>query len=595
MVVLARKSLLCETAANIINAIDLIALQSIFYSKKTYNDITFSDYKKAHYLEASGNKNILVIDDSKPILEFLKRKIESSEKLNFFGAESFAKAKELIAGKSFFAAIVDMELPDAKSGDALELTLENSIPSIVLTGSLDANLRAKMIAKPIVDYARKDGIENIEYVVNLLLSLEYLSNQTALIVDDSRASCRLISESFKTLLLKTVECTDPLQAIDILKENKNIKVVTLDYEMPHLNGVELAKKIRSAFSDRDIAIFGVSASNSEEIKYQFLKNGASSYFIKPIIMEEFTSKIINHMKIIEQKEKLNAYIDTMDKYIITSITDTDGKIRYVSRAFCDISGYTKEELIGQKHSMLKHPDMNQSIYKELWEAISSGKKWSGEIKNRKKDGGHYWVKANIEPIRESNGQITGYQAVRIDITDKKIIEQMSITDELTGLYNRRFFNAEIFERLEEAKTDKKCFAFFIMDVDHFKKYNDTYGHKMGDDVLRSIGKTMKEMLSLEGDVAFRLGGEEFGGLIGAKNIDEAVGSVGALREALEGLGIEHSKNTASQFVTASFGVVFIDFSGSDFDIDSERVYIMADEALYEAKESGRNRVSIAQL
>ncbi len=546
-------------------------------------------------MASSGSKNILVIDDSKPILEFLKRKIEGCEKFNFFGAESYTKAKELIENNSFFAAIVDMELPDANSGDALELTINNKIPSIVLTGSMDANLRAKIIEKPIVDYIRKDGIENIEYVTNLLLSLEYLSHQTALIVDDSRASCRLISESFKTLLLKTIECTDPLQAIDILKENKNIKVVTLDYEMPHLNGVELAKKIRSTFSDRDIAIFGISASDSEEIKYKFLKNGASSYFIKPTIMEEFTSKIINYMKIIEQKEKLNAYIDMMDKYVIASITDTDGKMRYVSKAFCDISGYTKEELIGQKHSMLKHPDMNPNTYKELWKALSSGKKWSGEIKNRTKDGGHYWVKANMEPIFDANGEITGFQAIRVDITDKKMIEKMSITDELTQLYNRRFFNTEIKRRIDEAKAKKEQFLFFIMDVDHFKKYNDTYGHKMGDDALIKIGGLLKEMLSMDGDTAFRLGGEEFGGIVSAQNQDEAKAAVDAIRESLEGLGIEHSKNTASRFVTASFGCVFVDFSKENIDMNSERAYIEADKALYEAKESGRNRVVIASL
>lgn len=543
----------------------------------------------------NGNKNILVIDDSKPILEFLKRKIEASGRFNFFGAESYAKTEELIQNNSFFAAIVDLELPDAKSGDALELTIKNKIPSIVLTGSMDANLRAAMIAKPIVDYVTKDGIENIEYVVNLLQSLEYLSSQTALIVDDSRASCRLISESLKTLMFGTMECTNPLEAIDILRENKNIKLITIDYEMPHLNGVELAKKIRAAFPERDLAIFGISASNSEEVKYKFLKNGASSYFIKPIIMEEFTSKIINHMKIIEQKEKLSSYIDKVDNYVITSLTDANGIIKYVSKAFCDISGYTKEELIGKRHSMLLHPDMSKKRYDELWATVSSGKNWSGEIKNRTKDGGHYWVKANIEPIFDTNGEISGYQAIRTDITDKKIIEKMSITDELTDLYNRRYFNMQITERLGEAKEKKAPFAFFMMDIDNFKKYNDTFGHKMGDDVLVSVGKIMKEILAMEGDIAFRLGGEEFGAIITAEDANDAVNIANTLREALEGLEIQHPKNTASPYVTASFGVVFVDFSNPTTDINGEQIYITADEALYEAKENGRNRIELGRM
>jgi len=557
--------------------------------------MTIYNIKGIPQLSNNGNKNILVIDDSKPILEFLKRKIEACGKFNFFGAESFAKTKELIEHNSFFAAVVDLELPDAKSGAALDLTIENKIPSIVLTGSLDASLRAKMLEKHIVDYVTKDGIENVEYVVNLLLSLEYLSAQTALIVDDSRSSCRLISESLKTLLFKTIECTNPLEVIELLKENRNIKLITIDYEMPHLNGVELAKKIRVAFPERDIAIFGISASNSEEVKYKFLKNGASSYFIKPIIMEEFTSKIINHMKIIEQKERLSSYIKKVDNYVITSVTDTDGVIKYVSKAFCEISGYSKNELIGKKHSILKHPDMDPQVYNDLWQTVTKGKNWNGEIKNSTKNGGCYWVQANIDPIFDASGEITGYQAIRTDITDKKMIEKMSITDELTDLYNRRYFNTKITEKLALAKEQKSTFTFFMMDVDYFKKYNDTYGHKMGDDVLSSVGKIIKEMLAINDDMAFRLGGEEFGGIISAKDENEAVNIVNAIREMLEGLGIKHSKNTASSFITASFGVVFIDFSKTNANPDGEYVYIKADEALYAAKESGRNKVVSIEL
>jgi diguanylate cyclase (GGDEF)-like protein len=236
------------------------------------------------------------------------------------------------------------------------------------------------------------------------------------------------------------------------------------------------------------------------------------------------------------------------------------------------------------------------VYADLWATISSKKSWSGEIKNRKKNGDSYWVRANIEPILDSDGDILGYQAIRQDITDKKTIELMSITDELTGLYNRRHFNFKIVEAIKEAKASGSLLTFFMMDVDNFKKYNDTYGHKRGDDVLKSVGKVMKEMLSLEGDIAFRLGGEEFGGIVNAKSFDEAKESVEAVRYMLENLKIEHSKNTASPYITASFGVICCDFSNNkNLDITRDNIYTKADECLYMAKENGRNRLECVLL
>ena len=116
--------------------------------------------------------------------------------------------------------------------------------------------------------------------------------------------------------------------------------------MPSLDGVELAKKIRRSFVGRDFAIFGISAINSDEVKYKFLKNGANTYMIKPIVREEFVLKVINAMDEIEQKERLASYIDKVDKYIITSMTDKKGIIKYVSKAFCEILGYEELELIG---------------------------------------------------------------------------------------------------------------------------------------------------------------------------------------------------------------------------------------------------------
>ena len=117
-------------------------------------------------------------------------------------------------------------------------------------------------------------------------------------------------------------------------------------------------------------------------------------------------------------------LKTFDKDVIFSATDLAGRIVYASEAFCRVSQYSKEELLGKKHNLVKHKDMSDEIFKELWQNIKSGNSWSGEIKNRRKDGGFYWVYAKVEPYYNPKDEIIGYHALRRDITAQKKVEEL---------------------------------------------------------------------------------------------------------------------------------------------------------------------------
>jgi diguanylate cyclase (GGDEF)-like protein/PAS domain S-box-containing protein len=290
---------------------------------------------------------------------------------------------------------------------------------------------------------------------------------------------------------------------------------------------------------------------------------------------------------VRKNKQIQEYISLVNKYIITSSTDLDGNITYVSDAFCEISEYTKEELIGKNHRLIKHHDMNPEVYEQLWETITENQTWQGEIKNRKKNGDFYWVHASISPTYNDIGEKTGYTAIRQDITDKKMIEEISITDGLTNIYNRRHFN-EIFPKMiNSAKRANDLVSFLIMDIDHFKQYNDTYGHHMGDDVLIKVATAIKKSLHRSDDYCFRLGGEEFGIIFKVDSKEKAIEFSNNIRQNIEKLHIEHSGNTASAYVTASMGLI----SKNANDIqDNDEVYKSADKLLYQAKESGRNKV-----
>ena len=310
---------------------------------------------------------------------------------------------------------------------------------------------------------------------------------------------------------------------------------------------------------------------------------AGMVFLLIIFIISLKNRQINNIN-----SQMKKYIKIVDENVLTSSTDLDGNITYASEAFCEISGYTKDELIGQNHRIIRHSDMKESTYKELWETITSGKTWKGEIKNKKKNGDYYWVKASISPVFDNKGKIISYTAVREDITDKKIIEEISITDGLTNIYNRRYFD-EIFPKIiNEAKRKNELVAFVFMDIDHFKQYNDNYGHQKGDEVLINFAACLKQSLHRSSDYTFRLGGEEFAVVYQMETKEKAVEFANNLRKNIENLKIEHKYSSVSSYITASMGLICKNAN----EIVIDEIYKQADDLLYQAKRSGRNQVKV---
>lgn len=307
-------------------------------------------------------------------------------------------------------------------------------------------------------------------------------------------------------------------------------------------------------------------------------------------------KEFNLDKLLELRVELERYIEIINEHVITSKTDLKGNIVYVSKAFLEISGFEEQELLGSNHRIVRHPDMDNELFKDMWDTITKRQTWSGEIKNARKDGSFYWVNAKVTPTYDSLGNHIGYTSVRQDITDKKRIEELSLTDELTKLYNRRYFNQVFTTELHRACRDEKVFSFVILDVDNFKKYNDNYGHKKGDIVLQKVASYLKDSLKRATDIVFRLGGEEFGIIYSTNTSKQAIELATKLCEGIEELNIEHNYNDVSKFVTASFGLTLCDFSnGIKKDICQNVLYEEADKELYKAKGQGRNQVSFREI
>lgn len=277
------------------------------------------------------------------------------------------------------------------------------------------------------------------------------------------------------------------------------------------------------------------------------------------------------------EQNLNS-LQVIDQYVVTSRTNTEGIITDVSSAFCVLSGYSREELIGEDHSILKSGSMPSELYENLWNTISKGKIWHGEIKNRTKYGESFWLDITILPEYQHQTLI-GYKAVSHDITDKKIFESASEHDPLTGLYNRQKIDLVLEQEAIRVNRYQDDFSVILLDIDFFKIVNDKYGHPVGDLILCEIA-TILEIRTRTVDVVGRWGGEEFMILCLETPLQGAIDLSEKIRSVIE----EHSFSTVGS-ITASFGV-------AQFKVNDKVSHFIkrVDDALYEAKQQGRNRV-----
>ncbi len=289
-------------------------------------------------------------------------------------------------------------------------------------------------------------------------------------------------------------------------------------------------------------------------------------------------------KIIEDKtSKLQEEHSMIDKYVIIATTDFVGNITSASDAFCKISGYKRKELIGKRFKNISHSNMPTSLFNELWETITQGKIWTGEIRNSKKNGEHYWVDVIIEPILDSSKKHLGYRAIYQDITDKKLAQELAITDNLTKLYNRGYIESVLSSQLAIANRYNRYLCVVLLDIDYFKKINDTYGHQVGDTVLKEVAKILQNNIR-KTDILGRWGGEEFLIVTPDINARQCFLLCEKLRKAVEKQIFEGMDSS----VTISIGIAeFI--LNENMDKFIER----ADKAMYFSKEQGRNSTNIA--
>ena len=288
----------------------------------------------------------------------------------------------------------------------------------------------------------------------------------------------------------------------------------------------------------------------------------------------------------EQKEVRFGYEALQSVSDAISMLDRSGTIRWVNHAFLSLTGYSKEECIGQDHQLLKSGCHDWVFYEKLWTTILSGEIFECEIVNQKKDGSQYVAWQTVSPLVGEDGTVVRFISVQRDITHRKENElriwKMANYDPLTGLANRNLLRDRIAQDISCARRNDEKVNLLFLDLDYFKAVNDTFGHEVGDLLLKQVSEKLL-LAARESDTVARLGGDEF---VFVQPANRGREDALDLNRRIQALFTEpfHVDGQTIQ-VGVSVGIVTSPDDGEDLDALLRK----SDVALYQAKNRGRGR------
>ena len=339
-------------------------------------------------------------------------------------------------------------------------------------------------------------MKNIEELINYTQTLKLLYVEDN---KEARESTLLILKEFFSSIVVAINGEDGYEKF----QENDIDLIITDINMPKINGLEMIKKVREI--DKDVSILVLSAYNESGFFMESIKLGVEGYLLKPIDMDQFLGvlekaiqkiQLTNQLK--NQTQLLSQYQEATDHSSIVSKTDTKGIITYVNDEFVKISGYSKEELIGKNHNIIRHPDNPKSIFEDMWKTIKERKQiWQGIIRNQDKNGKSYYVKTTIKPI--------------LDI-DNNIVEYIALRDDITDIMNPA-------RQFDDAIATSKNPIIIYMKIDDFSTleefYDNTTVHKIEEKIKTHLEELLPEKCNF--NKIYQLGNGEYA-LLGEKEI-----------------------------------------------------------------------------
>ncbi|MFC4932694.1 diguanylate cyclase [Massilia sp. GCM10023247] len=421
-----------------------------------------------------------------------------------------------------------------------------------------------------------------------------------LIVDDAPAHlgalrAMLLGQGYQTFVANSGE-----RALDIARRALP-DLILLDIVLPGMDGMEVCRRLKAHPATSNIPVIFMSArADTDDIVAAF-DIGAADYMAKPLRLAEvcararvqlqFRRTVLSQQ---QQSERLRLIVDSMDEGLM--MIEPSGRIQYANPACERYLGYAQGELAGRALDDLLAPPVAQEYLEFFRQSLvrppPQGWRGARELLIRQRDGILRAMDFTLTPMGEEQPL---FIALLHDITHHKqsenALQRVALLDPLTKIANRRHFDTFLEKEWQRAIRSSQPLSLIVLDVDHFKYYNDSLGHVAGDACLQQVAMALQSHALRATDLAARFGGEEFVLLFGETGHAAACAIGEAIRAHIESLNIPNPRSPISPWVTASLGVSTIVPTQLD---DIKEFFVSADRAMYAVKEAGRNGVRAVQ-
>jgi two-component system cell cycle response regulator len=416
-----------------------------------------------------------------------------------------------------------------------------------------------------------------------------------LIVDDAPANLGVLRTMMSKQGYQTFVATSGERAISIAQRVQP-DLILLDVVMPGIDGFETCRQLKGHPSTQRIPVIFMSAKSDTDDIVAGFDSGAADYIGKPLRMAEVCARVRAQLQMRnnseaqkEQADRLRMIVDAMDEGLM--IIEASGRIQYSNPACERYLGYGPNELAG--HGI---PDLLGALAQEYLDYFAACADDPGtvrpggarEVLIRHRDGSLRAMDLTLTPMVSGEQLFIG---LLHDITHHKrsetALQHAALVDQLTQIANRRHFDNFLEQEWHRALRSGQPLSLIVLDVDHFKLYNDTFGHAAGDLCLQQVAAALQARALRSTDLAARYGGEEFVLLFAETTLDTAMEMAESIRASVESLHLPHPRSPTSEWLTVSMGVASIVPSQLD---RIEQFFVAADRMMYAAKEGGRNRV-----
>jgi len=417
-----------------------------------------------------------------------------------------------------------------------------------------------------------------------------------LIVDDAPANLELLRKLMSEQGYQVYAALSGERALAIAQRAQP-DLILLDVVMPDMDGFETCQQLKqNPLTQRIPVIFMSARSDTDDVVAGF-DIGAVDYIAKPLRMAEVCARVRAQLQIRsnsetqeEQAERLRTIVNHMAEGLL--IIEADGRIQYTNPACDHYLGYRENELAGLSIAELLSPMVTQEYldYFAMHAANPDTAHNHGtrEVAIRHRTGHALSMDLTLTPMYLRQPLYIG---LLHDITHHKqsedALQRAAYLDPLTKIANRRHFDSFLEKEWQRSVRNGGVLSLVVLDVDHFKLYNDSLGHPAGDTCLQQVAQTIDSHACRPGDLAARYGGEEFVMLFSETEADSAMLLAETIRATIEALHLPHPRSTTSAWITVSIGVATIRPHQLD---NREALFVAADRALYVAKEAGRNQV-----